>query len=103
MRNKAQDQNHTTKPIPDEWNKAIKRYLLSKKKLHVLSYQDISKRLASYKINQSPQNLSAKFNKGRLSASLMSSSLMAMGEKVIDLQELKSILAKIHFERQEGK
>ena len=84
--------------VPDIWTETIKRYLLSRKKLHVLSYQDISKRLVSYEINQSPQNLSAKYNKGRLSASLMISSLMAMGEKVIDLQELQTILDGLRTE-----
>lgn len=84
--------------VPDIWKETIKRYLLSRKKLHVLSYQDISKRLASNEINQSPHNLSAKYNKGRLSASLMISSLIAMGEKAIDLQELQAIMDELRME-----
>jgi len=88
----------SSRNVPDIWTETIKRYLLSRKKLHVLSYQDISKRLASYEINQSPQNLSAKYNNGRLSASIMISSLMAMGEKVIDLQELQAIMDALRMD-----
>jgi len=84
------------KPLnPRHWDKAIKQYLTSKKKLHVLSYQEISKRLRTSDIEQSPQNLSAKFNQGKLSASLFVSSLLAMGEKKIDLLELAAILEEL--------
>ncbi len=67
--------------------------------MHVLSYQDLTERLALYEIKQSPKNLSAKFNQGTLSAALMISSLLAMGEKTIDLNELNSILQEIHTEK----
>ena len=63
--------------------------------MHVLSYRDISDRLLSQHIDQSPQNLSAKFNQGKLGASLFVSSLIAMGEKDIDLEELEKIFYKV--------
>ena len=87
------------------WGVAIKKYLISRKKMHVLSYQDISARLKTYHMNQSPQNLSAKFNQGKLSASLFASSLIAMGEKEIDLKELQKIFEDVqennssHFDK----
>lgn len=77
---------------PILWEKVIREYLTSKKKLHVLSYQEISKRLTLVGVEQSPQNLSAKFNQGKLSAALFFSTLQAMGEKQIDLRELVQIL-----------
>ena len=77
---------------PRHWDKVIKQYLAGRKKLHVLSYQQISKRLRTSGVEQSPQNLSAKFNQGKLSASLFVSSLLAMGEKKINLLELAAIL-----------
>ena len=81
------------KPLnPRHGDKVIKQYLASRKRLHVLSYQEISKRLRMSGIEQSPQNLSAKFNQGKLSASLFVSSLLAMGEKNINLLELAAIL-----------
>ena len=85
------------------WSEAIKKYLMSKKKLHVLSYQDLSRKLALYEIKQTPKNLSAKFNQGTLSAALMISSLLAMGEKTINLNELNSILQEIKSEKETGK
>ncbi len=84
--------------MPGLWTETIKRYLLSRKQLHVLSYQEISKRLACSQISQTPQNLSAKFNKGTLSASLMISSLIAMEETVIDLNELQAIMEELRME-----
>jgi len=77
------------------WPEVIKRYLMARKKMHVLSYRDISDRLLSQHIDQSPQNLSAKFNQGKLGASLFVSSLIAMGEKDIDLEELEKIFYKV--------
>lgn len=80
---------------PGAWEKAIKRYLIARKKMHVLSYQDISSRLVSYQVKQSPPNLSAKFNLGKLSAATFVSSLIAMGEKEVDLLELEKIFEEI--------
>lgn len=94
MQNNKPEQKQTTVLVPSAWEKAIKQYLIARKKMHVLSYQNISSRLVSYHVNQSPQNLSAKFNQGKLSASLFVSSLIAMGEKEIDLVELEMILKK---------
>ncbi|MCH7695459.1 MAG: hypothetical protein IIB73_04070 [Proteobacteria bacterium] len=95
MQNNKPGQKQAKVLVPGAWEKAIKQYLIARKKMHVLSYQNISNRLVSYHVNQSPQNLSAKFNQGKLSASLFVSSLIAMDEKEIDLVELQLIFEEI--------
>lgn len=95
MTNKDDPTNDEDGAIADIWPKVIKQYLINKKKLHVLSYQDISDRLPSYHFEQTQQNLSAKFNQGKLSASLMIASLLAMGEEELDLTEIQSIFEAI--------
>jgi hypothetical protein len=72
--------------------KKVSRYLKLRKKLHVLSFEEISERLKLIDIIQSRENLSNKFQTGRISASLLFSILDVMNEEFIDLQDLnKSI------------
>ena len=95
MQNSKRNQKPTKISQSESWEKAIKRYLITRKKIHAMSYQDISNRLVSCEIHQSAQNLSAKFNTGKLSAASFASSLIAMGEKDIDLSELEMIFKEI--------
>ena len=72
--------------------KKVSRYLKLRKKLRVLSFEEISERLKLIDIIQSRENLSNKFQTGRISASLLFSILDVMNEELIDLQDLnKSI------------
>jgi len=84
------------------WPLAIKRYLLLRKDLHVLSYQELSDRLIHYEIHQNARNLSSKFNQGTFSASLFVASLLAMDEKSIDLRELFAIIEELGRQRATG-
>ena len=72
--------------------KKVSRYLKLRKKLRVLSFEEISKRLKLIDITQSRENLSNKFQTGRISASLLFSILEVMDEESVDLKDLnKSI------------
>jgi len=67
------------------WANAISQQLKEAKKLHALSYKNLSERLAALGIEQSPENLNSKFNRGIISAQLFCACLIAMGETSIDL------------------
>lgn len=97
---KPMDKQGNATSISALWPLAIKRYLLVRKDLHVLSYQELSDRLIQYNIHQSARNLSAKFNQGTFSASLFVASLLAMGEQDIDLRELAAIVEEIEGNQQ---
>jgi len=78
-----------------EWAESIKKYLMERKKIHALSYPQISARLAVLGTIQSPENLSRKFNRGSLSAQLFVTTLVAMEDESINLKKLQSIYEKI--------
>lgn len=96
------DEQDNAASISVIWPLAIKRYLLLRKDLHVLSYQEVADRLMQYDIHQSAGNLSAKFNQGTFSASLFVASLIAMGEQEINLREMAAIAEEIRRERATG-
>jgi len=67
----------------------VSNYLLLHKKLHALSFQEISNRLKQIKIAQSPKSLSQKFNAGKLQAPLFLAILSVMGESIIKVGEFR--------------
>ena len=71
------------------WEKKVSSYLLLRKKLHVLSFQEISDRLKQLEISQSPKNLSQKFNTGKLNTSLFLAILSVLGDKSLDIDDFK--------------
>jgi hypothetical protein len=71
------------------WEKKVSSYLLLRKKLHVLSFQDIANRLKQLEISQSPKSLSQKFNTGKLKTSLFLAILSVLGDKSLDIDDFK--------------
>jgi len=67
------------------WANAISKQLKEAKSLHALSYKNLSERLEAMGIEQTPENLSSKFNRGIISAQLFCACLIAMGETTLDL------------------
>ena len=69
------------------WENRISKHLKLRKKLRVLSFEEVSERLKLMGINQSRENLSNKFQTGKMSSALFFSILNAMEEDSIDLQD----------------
>lgn len=67
--------------------KKISSYLFLRKKLHVLSFQDISDRLKQLEISQSPKSLSQKFNTGKLKTSLFLAILSVLGDSSLNIDD----------------
>jgi hypothetical protein len=86
------------------WTGAVSRYLIERKQIHRLRYRDIKQRLEKQNVFTSETNLKQRFNKGSLGAQLFTASLIAMGEKMVDLERIqtfyKEALAQTNIERE---
>ncbi len=69
----------------------ISRYLSERKRIHRLRYRDIQRRLQKLGVTTSENNLKQRFNQGTLGAQLFTASLIAMGEKAVDLERLQQL------------
>lgn len=69
---------------------SVAAYLITIKRIRVLTYADISNRLEAMGVVQSPANLSNKFKSGKLNAALFCALLIAMGEEGIDFAEFSN-------------
>ncbi len=72
-----------------EWSAAISFYINDKKKLHSLTFPELSHRLESLDIYVTPRNLANRINQGTLGATLFISVLSVMNEESIDLNEIQ--------------
>ena len=73
------------------WARTISRYLSERKQIHRLRYRDIQQRLQKLGVNTSENNLKQRFNQGTLGTQLFTASLIAMGEKAVDLERLQQL------------
>lgn len=71
------------------WENKVSSYLMLRKRLHVLSFQEISVRLKQLEISQSPKSLSQKFNTGKLKTSLFLAILSVLGDSSLDIDDFK--------------
>ena len=85
--------NENEKKLSDlvSWQLKVRDYLKLRKKLHALSFEDISNRLKETGIHQSRENLSYKFQTGKISTALFFSILTVMGDDSVDLNEFNKI------------
>lgn len=76
------------------WGEAISKYLKDAKKLHALTYKQLSVRLSAMGIEQTAGNLSTKFNRGTISSQLFCACLIAMNERTINLEDIAKTIDK---------
>jgi uncharacterized protein DUF6471 len=85
------NENKTKTPSLVSWETKVRNYLKFRKKLHALSFEEISRRLKELNIHQSKENLSNKFQTGKLSSALLISILTVMGDNSLELNEFHNI------------
>ncbi|MEJ2443536.1 MAG: DUF6471 domain-containing protein [Exilibacterium sp.] len=83
--------NNATHSHSAAWARTVSRYLVGRKQIRGLRYRDIKQQLEKLNISTSENNLKQRFNQGTLGAQLFTASLIAMGEKSIDLEEIERL------------
>ena len=78
------------------WAKVLSRYLKIERSKQNFTYQQLSDALASeLGVHQNTGNLKTKFNRGNFGAQLFLMSLVVMGTKQVDVEQIRALYEQL--------
>jgi hypothetical protein len=79
----------------DEWSEHAKRILRTEMVRRGVTYEDLSQRLSTLGVHDSPVNLRNKVSRGKFSAAFMLAVCDALGAQVLRLAEIKEEITRV--------
>lgn len=83
----------------ESMSEVLKRLIKQQMQLKAYGYKELSEKLASRGVQQSPSNLSSKVSRGTLGAPLLMHMLAALGVDQLNINELDKLYREINEEK----